>query len=211
MVSGGTGGASSSQGGGVADPPPDLIDDLESGSGAIISHQGRVGAWFSYNDKTPSGTQYPVMGTPFTPSSQGYGSALGANTHGDGFTSWGAGMGFDLNNAGSTATTRQPYDLSGYMGVSFWARGDVVIRFMVATLDTLDGSDGGECDGICDDMHGVDISLGDVWAEHSVDFAALAQHGWGTPVAFDAAGALAMQFQTAATDFDIWIDDVRLY
>ena len=198
-------------GGGVPTPPADMIDNLESGNGTIISQQGRVGSWFSYNDETPSGKQSPEMGTPFTPSALGYASSLAANTQGGGFTSWGAGMGFDLNNAGIDATTRQPYDLSGHTGITFWAKGDVTMRFMVATVDTLDADEGGVCSDVCDDRHGVAIPLTAVWTEHAVDFGELAQEGWGTPAPFDPTLSLAVQFQTAAIDHDIWIDDVSLY
>ena len=205
-------GAGGYGGGGPLPPSPNTIDDLESGTGSIITQQGRIGAWYTYNDETPTGLQTPAMGNPFVPSAPGRASAYAAHTVGNGFTSWGAGFGFDLNNAGSDASTRQPYDLSGFSGITFWVKGDATIQLMVATMDAVDVSDGGSCTVDCNDMHSVNIAVTDTWVEHQVSFADLAQEGWGTPVAFDPTQALAVQFQTgAAVAFAQWVDDVSLF
>jgi hypothetical protein len=123
----------------------DLIDNMEDGQQYILSDDGRVGLWYTYNDASPSGTQEPALGFPMyrtrkpngdpDPSSQvparECGGALFANetectfvarTWGTGQRGWGAGMGVDLNGEGGA---KNPFDASGYGGIGFFVLGDV--------------------------------------------------------------------------------------
>ena len=95
-------------GGGESGPVSgDLVDDLEDGDDAILDDGGRRGGWYTFNDET-DGTQSPP-GTGFVPSPGGAGdSAYAAGTSGGGFTEWGAGMGFDLNNPMAVGETGEP-------------------------------------------------------------------------------------------------------
>jgi hypothetical protein len=187
----------------------DLIDDLESGTGSIIATNGRVGAWYTYNDESPQGTQTPLMGMTFAPAGPGYMSALGAQTVGSGFAVWGAGMGFDLNNNG---VTRLPYNVSAYSGIVFWAKGNATVRVKLPTTTITPVAESGTCTAQCSDAHGMAIALTGSWTQYSIAFSQLAQEGWGLAASFEGDKVLAIQFQVAANvGFDFWIDDIGFY
>jgi hypothetical protein len=190
-------------------PVPTLrvIDDFEDADDFILEHDGRVGRWTAFNDGT--GTQSPPAGVGnFASSTPGRDSGYAARTTGSGFTSWGAGIGFDLNNDGSG---KQVYDASGYVGVSFWARAaaPVVVRFNVSDVNT--DPDGGVCTG-CFDHFGIDIALTTEWHKYLVVWSLLGQQGWGSPqTALDTAQLYGMQLQFGPNQsFDLWVDDVAL-
>ena len=126
-------------------PDVDMIDNMEDGTQYILSDDGRVGLWYTYNDASPSGTQEPSLGFPMyrtrrpngapDPSSQviprecGSGPFAGeqecafvARTWGTGQRGWGAGMGVDLNGEGGA---KNPIDASTYGGIGFFVIGDV--------------------------------------------------------------------------------------
>ncbi|HVK64917.1 MAG TPA: hypothetical protein VM694_10595, partial [Polyangium sp.] len=66
-----------------------------------------------------------------TSNGEGGSSAYGANTKGSGFTEWGAGFGFDLNNDG---LTKKAFNGSQFAGIQFWAKigsGTGAVRFNV--------------------------------------------------------------------------------
>jgi hypothetical protein len=123
----------------------DIIDNMEDGTQYILSDDGRIGLWYTYNDASPSGTQEPALGFPMyrtrrpdgsaDPSSQviprdcGSGPFFGeqecafvARTWGTGQRGWGAGMGVDLNGEGGA---KNPIDASMYGGIGFFVIGDV--------------------------------------------------------------------------------------
>jgi hypothetical protein len=201
------------------DAPSDLIDNLEDGDDAIDETNGRLGGWYTFHDDTP-GTQIPPE-TGFTPTTGGAdGSAFAAGTSGSGFTEWGAGMGFDLNNPEAVGQTggRGAYDASPYRSVAFKAKGNVPVRIALETLGVTPSDRGGGCtpstvEGMeCEDLHGVLINLTGEWKDYEVEFATLRQGGWGLPVPFAAAEVTAVLFQ-ADKDlmFDFAVDDVRFY
>ena len=123
----------------------DMIDNMEDGQQYILSDDGRVGLWYTYNDASPSGTQEPSLGFPMyrtrkpdgapDPSSQVPARECGgalfpdetactfvARTWGTGQRGWGAGMGVDLNGEGGA---KNPFDASAYGGIGFFVLGDV--------------------------------------------------------------------------------------
>ncbi|MEO8178108.1 MAG: hypothetical protein ABI895_04670 [Deltaproteobacteria bacterium] len=126
----------------------ELIDNMEDGQQYILSDDGRVGLWYTYNDASPSGTQEPALGFPMyrtrkpngqaDPSSQVPARECGggpqnlfasetecsfvARTWGTGQRSWGAGMGVDLNGEGGI---KNPFDASKYGGIGFFAIGSI--------------------------------------------------------------------------------------
>jgi hypothetical protein len=200
-------------------PPPcssALIDDMEHGDGTIIKQCGRVGAWYTYNDATNGATQVPGAGTSFMPSPivppRGS-SAHAARSTGNGFTGWGAGMGFDLNSQGAQSQ-KGTYDASAYTGFTFWARSGTgtasAIRFNVPDKDT--DPSGGVCSpsSKCNDHYGVNLTLTDQWVQYTVKYGDLHQLGWGTVApSFDAAHMIGVQVQLAPNaTFDVWIDDI---
>ena len=211
----GTGGTTT--GGDAGGPAPDVIDDMEGATGSILTKEGRVGAWYTYNDATAGATETP--GVPFLPSvitpPRGA-STYAARMQGAGFTTWGAGMGLNFNDPGDGAggSKKGTYDASTFAGITFWAKigagSTGAVRVNVSTKETDPA--GGTCSPAakCSDHFGKSVNLTSDWAEYLIKFADLAQLGWGQPVAkFNAAAVYACQFQVAkGTTFDVWIDDV---
>jgi len=189
--------------------PANLIDDLEDGDGSIKDLGGRVGAWYTYNDMTAAGTETPKAGDPFVPLGAGNGSAKSAEASGSGFTVWGAGFGFDLNNSG---TTKKTYSVGTFTGIVFSAKG-TPFRFKVLTTATVPTAEGGTCATTkCGDNFGSAIAATASWQQFAVSFASLTQEGYGDKATFDPATVIGVQFQVAkGVTFDISIDDVGLY
>lgn len=193
-----------------------LIDDLESNTGLILAVSGRSGAWFTYNDGT--GTQSPIAGGKFLPTATTPArpsSTYAARTSGSAFTTWGAGMGFNLNDppSGPNMGVRGVYDASGYKGFSFWARvgqGSATVRFNVPAKDT--DLMGGVCmpATACSDYYGKTLPLTTEWVQYSVLFSDLHQQGWGMSIpTFDPKTLYAVQFKVDPnTSFDVWVDDI---
>ena len=208
---GGSGGSAGVGGGGNDVTVVDLIDDFESGDGSIPETDGRIGAWYAYNDETPGATQSPAPGETFIPESEGRsGSGVAAHTTGGEFKTWGAGIGVDFYNDG---LVRGSYDASAYQGITFWARGSVPIDLKFASTTTTPVDQGGSCVAVkCDDHHGSTISLSGSWAQYSFSFAELKQQGWGAPAEFDEKEVISLHFEVEQdTAFDFWLDDVGFY
>ena len=201
-------------------PPPTctqpMIDDMEHTDGSILSNCNRVGFWFTFNDATANATQTPAQGANFLPSlipSGGRGSSMhAAHTSGSGFTVWGAGMGFDLNDQGGTST-KQVYDASNFTGFTFWvmagAGGATSVRFNVPTkaTDPL----GGLCSpsSKCNDHFGTTVQLTTSWTQVTIKFSSLQQLGWGTVATFQASQLYGVEFQFDPNKtFDLWVDDI---
>jgi hypothetical protein len=198
-----------------------MIDDMEDPDDAILTVDGRRGAWFVLNDGTDGGVQTPAMGTPFNmtsiPAGRGA-STYAAHTSGQGFTSWSPLIGFWLKK--SPATFKQLYDASRYNAITFWAKttrpdaarfsASVRVQFPDKNTDpdgqvcTADGSLG------CSDHFGKTIDLTPDWVKYTIRFSSLAQAGFGNPApAFDAAHVYGIEFQfTLGSSFDCWIDDI---
>lgn len=128
-----------------------VIDDMEDGSQYLLSDDGRVGLWYTYNDASIGSTQEPAIGFPMyrvlTPSGAPDPSSLVpprpcgpasagqtpffaaeedcafvARTSGTGQRGWGAGVGLDLNGEGGI---KNPFDASPFGGIGFYAIGNV--------------------------------------------------------------------------------------
>jgi hypothetical protein len=205
---------------GASGPPPtDLIDDLDDGDGALPPRGGRKGAWYTYNDMSTAGTQMPPAGVAFLPTPGGPGASVyHASTQGDGFSVWGAGMGFDLNNPNNPDGKKLSYDASAFRGITFKARGTVPIRASVMVAGVLSTEIGGTCtpsttagEG-CDDGHGRSLFLTPEWQTYQLTFDQITQAGWGKPVVFDATQIMAVQFNIdKGLAFDVAIDDIGFY
>lgn len=188
-----------------------VIDDMET-AGGIKKVCGRQGFWYTYNDATVGGTQLPSAGSAFAYEAivGGRGtSVMAAHTSGSGFTTWGAGMAFDVNDAGG-ASKKAPYNASAYKGITFFAKATTTlsVRVNVSTSPTEEGF--GTCvTGKCSDHFGKTITLSTTWTAFTLDFSTLTQLGWGTPAgSFDASKVIAVQFQVdKSTAFDFWVDD----
>jgi hypothetical protein len=201
-------------------PPPTctkpLIDDMEHADGSILSNCNRVGFWFTFNDATASATQTPAQGANFLPSlipNGGRGSSLhAAHTSGSGFTVWGAGMGFDLNDQGGSST-KQTYDASSFTGFTFWVMagqgGATSVRFNVPTKATDPAGNICTPAAKCNDHFGTTVNLTTSWTQVTVNFSQLQQLGWGTPATFQASQLYGVEFQFDPNKtFDLWVDDI---
>ncbi len=203
--------------------PSTLIDDMENGKGAISAICGRTGYWYTYNDMTTGGAQTPEAGMTFTDSAvvpprttgDGGASSMAARTTGSGFTAYGAGMGFDLDDPGAGAA-KHPYDASSYSGVTFWAMGSAggSVRFNVS--DKASDPSGGVCMGStgtaqCNDHHGHALTLTATWQQFTFTWSQLTQQGFGyVEATLDTSHLIGMQFQIGVPtgSFDVWIDDI---
>jgi hypothetical protein len=176
---GGTGGAAGT--GDTADSGGpgmvDMIDDMEDNDGSIANVNGRVGAWYTYNDETKTATQVPKQGDPFTMTAGGRdGSGYAANTHGSGFSVWGAGFGFNLKDPGDGdgGSAKSSYDASAYGGIAFWAKAgpgsDKGLRVNVSNKDTDPA--GAICAPAdkCNDHFGNPVTLTGDWARYTLPF-----------------------------------------
>jgi hypothetical protein len=209
----GTGTAGTGSAGTGSGAVTDMIDDLELGTGSILMKNNRVGAWYTYNDMTAGGTQTPTAGMTFAVDmTGGVNGSKCARTQGMGFTNWGAGMGFDLNNTG---TAKGVYMGAGaYTGIAFQSKGSK-FRIKVLIPATTPTAEGGTCSATtgCGDNHGKMIDATTAWTAQTVPFSALTQEGWGTAVgALSSAELIGIQFQVAKGEtFDFSIDDIGFY
>jgi hypothetical protein len=63
--------------------------------------------------------------------------------------------------------------------------------------------------GQCDDHYEVAIQLTDTWTENAYNWDELVQP-WGSPVAFDPANVLGLNFEFhPGTEYELWLDDVE--
>ncbi len=187
---------------------------MEDMNGSILSMGG---AWYTYNDETMGAMQAPIVGDPFlmtkVPKANGA-SQYAANTTGNGFTTWGAGFGFDLNNDG---VAKKAFDASQYTGITFWALagagGATSIRFNVGDSQTT--QEAGKCPaGMCGDDFGATLTLSADWQKFTFRFADMKAVNWSKAnlAAIDKAGLYAVHFQASQnTTFDIWIDDISFF
>lgn len=203
--------SSSSSGGGTMTLIP--IDDMEDQEGSILS---KSGAWYTYNDMTMGATQMPPVGDPYVmtavPKPNGS-SQYAAQTTGSGFTTWGAGFGFDLNNDG---TTKKAFDASAYAGITFWALagagGTTNIRFNVGDSQTT--PEAGNCGTMCSDDFGANITLTTDWKQFTFRFADMKTVNWSKQnlTAIKKAELYYVHFQASQnTTFDIWVDDISFF
>lgn len=233
------GGATAPSGGIVPPRGPanlSLIDSLEDGDGWIDEVSGRAGPWYTYNDGTDGGTQYPRGGDPYGADfasdthKTDFGVSVGfARTAGEGFADWGAGFGFDLahpDTAGKSA-----YSAAAYTGMKLWVRalvGDEYISVMSIKLldsDNVPPTEGGVCieapSARCQDVFSYTITLQggtgtpdfSVWQPITVKWADFKQAGWGKVAANgpDLGALLAIHFQfdsPGGKKFDVSIDDI---
>jgi hypothetical protein len=199
---------------------PTVIDDLEDGDEGIAENGARVGAWYSFNDGTATGTQDPSDKVDFKPSMESACGMYAARTTGKGFTDWGAGIGLDLNapTPASGPEIKLAYDASAYTGVAFEAKGNSSIRFQIAEIATVPMAEGGSCtpsdvEGMmCEDGHGKTVALSKDWKTYKVPFSELTQEGFGPMVAFDKKTITGFQWSVLQNlTFDFSIDNVRFY
>jgi hypothetical protein len=169
--------------------------------GHIAPNDGRQGVWYTFNDGL--GTQTPLaLSTSCTPPLPIGGQMC---TSGSGFTSWGAGLGLTLDSAQNCSAGL--YDASAYTGVSFTASGTVqsgYFRFAIPTAATEIPGLGGTCPSTakCSDYYGVDLTPTATPQTFTYYFSNLRQEGWGSPVAWNPAQMLTLEW-TVKVEYDV--------
>ena len=202
--SGGSAGGSGAGGsGGASCPAPGstLIDDLERE--VLWSY------WYTAHDTTPGGRQVPDGAVSPEASSNG---GFAVHTYGDGFSEWGAAMGIHV------AELQACFDWHRSRGIRFRARGQGSIGVAAAVRGVLPVSEGGSCsaedqaESRCYDYHHRELTLSSSWQTHEIEWGALQQAGWGTPVSFQAGDVVSIEFTIAPEQmpFDFWIDELSL-
>jgi hypothetical protein len=211
----------------------DLIDDFEAAgvsnlNDGIIQTMGRTGYWYVYNDATAGGKQLPDPAThSFIPEMivppRGM-SNYALHSSGSGFTNWGAGFGFDVDNAGGGADggngTPIPYDTTqyGYKGIYFFARigQGSTTGIRVNFSDGMSNPNGGRCDPTsttkgkqCNDDPGAVVTLTTDWKGYEIDFSSLTRQGFGPAGSFDPKTLYNIHWQVGTNKtFDVWVDDL---
>jgi hypothetical protein len=202
---------------------PALIDNLTDSSDAILTNDGRLGYWFTYNDGT--GAQTPV---PYVVSQQPFTATNGqACTSGSGFKTWGAGMGLSFNTSvdGQTLCT---YDASRFQGVTFTLSGQVTsgqLRLIVKMAATTPPQYGGTCvppagtsvSSYCDSQYNIKLAPTATPQFVQVKFSQLAQDSWGLRATWDPTTLIGLNWEvslassTDATFSNVCVDDVSFF
>ena len=241
----GTTGGGGSSGGSLS--MDNILSSFEDPTAATILQAGtppRNGYWYSYNDMAATCVQMPanmaayVGSTPPTPSPGPSPTMGGMALHAQwtGCSTWGAGVGADLNQpqleAGTYSGPKVPYDLTGYTGVTFWAMSSMTadnkLRVKLPMTDETKIADGGNCNEAdptigmnkCSDDWGQVFSLptNGNWQQVTVTFSdatKFKQEGWGHTFPWNPAHVTSIQVQSQGSEmgqsFDFWLDDFYLY
>jgi hypothetical protein len=187
---------------------------MEADTGVICQGNGRIGHWFTYNG-TSGDTQTPPPTTVPTPPSK-IQPPRGNSTYAmymDGMFSQYGGIGCSLNGSINNAVeVPRPYDVSGYIGITFFAKGvPSSLRVYVNTTETTLSTMGGTCTGTLCQGNSAPFTLApDTWTQFTVPFSTLANGIAG----FNPQHVLTITFQvgrTAPMYADYWIDDLYFY
>jgi len=207
-----------------------LIDDMEDGTGRICTGAGRIGVWYSYNDRfgvavppiTPPGV--PIL--PFAVDSGIGGSQramYGSYRYPASATSsfnadmWGAGLGFDLAFDGTQYGT---FDARGLTGISFLVRSSLpkTYHLRVNTVESTPIAYGGTCPTEWCGAFSRSFPVGPEWTRQTVRFDELSF--WvgapGAPLTFRPQQLtnvqfLITQYPTDRSDSELWIDDIAFF
>ena len=213
--------------------PTVLLSDFEDPAAATVVRVGsppRNGTWNAYNDESATCVQTPAAGAPYvgepppagtSPFSRG---SLALHGRWAGCTSWGGGIGADINTPvvadGATYFgPKVPYDLSTYSGVTFYAMAapgsDTHLRFKLTMRATTPVQGGGACDdtvNVCGDDWGLQFDLpgNGTWKQYIVRFSGVAfgQEGWGAVFPWNPSDVTGVQIQSVdvGEPYDFWID-----
>jgi hypothetical protein len=217
--SAGSGGSAGAAGGTAPLGDPEAIDDMEDNDAQITPASGRNGYWYVGNDGTASGTQEPAIGMfkMFKlPDGELPDSTYAAHMKVEGFTLWGAVLGFNFNQQ---LGKPQPYDASEFCGVSYWgkAAAATTLRFRLPDGDTHpEGkvcTDGGPAGEACYDHFGTSAAFTTTWQKFTVMFASLEQIGTGyhpEDMMFKADQMFGLEWALPGSGkaYEIWVDDV---
>jgi len=218
-----TGGVNSGTAGSTSTAPTtDLVDDLEDNDARILMMGGRQGSWYAFSDGSvmPPAPDDNGNTNGFMPGSPGAGGSMhAAHVTASGFGNY-AGLAVDFNNSGvrpKDTANRKVYDVSGYDGIVFKAKGTAsgTMHVMAVTKQIAGTSEGGTCDDSnssnhCWDSYGKDFDLASDWAEVRVRFSDMTTDN-SSP--FDPTSVFGLAFQLNAQNgnLDLWVDDLALF
>jgi aryl-phospho-beta-D-glucosidase BglC (GH1 family) len=192
---------------------PRIIDTLEDANSGICPTLNRSGNWFVVNDG--SGVQQPTNGVIASLISPARGtSQYGAHTYGSGFTGYGAILGLILRMGTSYPLY---YDVSGYQGLRFHARGSGTARVGLTSGRTKPAPEGYCVAPACNRPFQTAITLTSNWVPFLLDFdwfrsGTTTANGAGPLTAADQRELLTIEFLAdPGTTFDFWIDDIGFY
>jgi hypothetical protein len=198
-----------------------IVDDMEDQTQAILGSDA-YGSWYVYGDDTIGAHMTPAPNTAFSMEPIPGGrcaSEYAMRMSGTGFTTWGAGMGFDFGYGGTTdggAVVKIPVDAHAYSGVRFWARvGEATTKN--ATFSILAGNcpvaDGGADAGAvrapsdCALSFQKPLTLTNDWVRYDITFDDLLSNPGRLPIARDQIYSFGFLVSAGMT-FDLWIDDI---
>ena len=218
-----TGGTGTGTGGSTATgPTSDLVDDLEDNDARILMTGGRQGSWYAFSDGTITPAPPDDNGNTngFAPGSPGADSSMhAAHVTANGFGTY-AGLAVDFNNSGvrpKDTADRKTYDVSGYDGIVFKAKGTAsgTMRVLAVTKQITGTSEGGTCDDSnssnhCWDSYGKDFTLASDWTEVRVRFSDMTTDNT-SPFDPTAVFGLAFQLNASNGNLDFWVDDLALF
>ncbi len=206
-----TGGSGSGSGGATTQHGLELLDDFETTDVYGLYASGRKPLWYLMNDGT-AGSQQPLplemtsVSADQAPFSGSSGVLLVACS---GYSGWGSGVGVDLLNASG----KQPYDLTAYGGIAFWAKVPGSFREVRINVPDLGTDPSGQlCGDGCNDHFGKTLVLTSDWQHHELLFSELSQVGWGLQrEELTLAAVYSIHFQVAAgKEVELSIDDLGL-
>ena len=225
-------------------PVDGKLSDFEDIAVATIVQAGsppRNGTWYTYNDGSATCLQAPAPMTgsvppqpyvpeaPATSAPSGQPSAYALHARWSDCTTWGAGIGADINtpltpNGAVYTGPKVPYDLTPFTGVTFWAMAtpgtDTSLRIKLPMRAETRIEGGGVC--VESDSHKCSDDWGEAftlpsngnWKQVTVRFvdAAFMQEAWGAVYPWNPTDVTSIQIQSRdqVKTYDFWIDDVYL-
>jgi hypothetical protein len=198
---------------------------MQCGSSDLDAVDGRAGGWFVFHDNTVGAVQTPPKAQKFTvtplstnPADPDYfkNVSYSARTTGNGFTDWGAGVGFNL--AGGMPQPSYDALSRGYTGVAFLARSQTNTVAILGVLDQFCFPAAGKCNPApggptqCNDSPQVVLNLTPAWKPFVFHWQDVKAQGWGlaNPQGFvDATALYNIQFLVPPNmAFDIEVTEV---
>ncbi len=195
-----------------------VIDDMEGDNGLICQGEGRIGHWYTFNDQSPGTSQTPAQGTiPTLPdlvvpirgtSHYAMHTVATLNTY--------AAIGCSLNGTETgVPEIEKAYDVSGYSGISFYAKGTpATVEVILETLETQFVPGGGTCAASCAGNHALVSLSSTAWTQYKIPLTSAEFQGGSAPLMLQHASAvefLVYNGGAAPLNADFWIDDLSFY
>jgi hypothetical protein len=174
--------------------------------------------FYTNSDGTEGSAVSPVAGSSSPAASDIDGGRCGTSSRafrmtGENLRIWGMVFGWNFRDGAR--------DLSGWEGISFWARRgseDSGRSLFVSVFDPSTENSGGLCDSDSEvleekcDAYGTGIGLDEEWRFFAIPFDALRQRGFGVATeALMTDEIIGLNWAADRGDWDVWMDDVALY